>query len=34
VRIGLDELPDGEAIRGFLQRDGDVLAHRVLFSGL
>jgi hypothetical protein len=34
VRIGLDELPDGEAIRGLLRRDGDVLAHRVFFSGL
>ena len=27
VRVGLDELPDGEAIRGLGGRDGDVLAH-------
>src|SRR6202022_5130133 len=28
VRIGLDELADGEAIRGFLGGDGDVFAHQ------
>src|SRR4029077_4408189 len=26
--IGLDKLADGEAIRGFLWRDGDMFAHR------
>jgi hypothetical protein len=26
--VGLDEFADGEAIRGFLGRNGDVLVHR------
>src|SRR4029077_14935753 len=28
VGVGLDELPDGEAVRCFLGRNGAVLAHR------
>src|SRR3984957_9855434 len=27
--VGLDEFPDGETVRGFFGRDGDVLAHEV-----
>jgi hypothetical protein len=31
--VGLHELTDGEAICGFLWRDGDVLAHPCAFYG-
>jgi hypothetical protein len=36
VGIGLNELPDREAVRGFAGGDGDVLAHKVvsLFNSL
>jgi hypothetical protein len=30
VRVGLDEFPDGEAVRGFLGGDGNVLAHELV----
>ena len=28
--VGLDELPDSEAIHGFIGGDGDVLAHELI----
>src|SRR6266853_5159818 len=28
VRVGLHQLPNGETVRRFVRRDGDVLAHR------
>ena len=28
--VGLDELPDREAVRGFAGGDGDVLAHKLV----
>src|ERR1700684_1688635 len=30
VRVGLDEFPDSETVRGFLGRDGEVLAHELV----
>jgi hypothetical protein len=30
VRVGLDKLPDSEAIRGFVGGNGDVLAHELI----
>jgi hypothetical protein len=30
VGVGLDELPDREAVRGFAGGDGDVLAHKLV----
>jgi hypothetical protein len=31
MRVGLDKFPDSEAIRGFLRRDANVLAHEFPF---
>src|SRR4029077_16144561 len=30
VCVGLDELPDSEAVRGFVGRDGSVFAHELV----